>query len=917
MQSPIENRIIAVAVLIVALITLFSTVSPSVSFWDPAERIAAAYLVQIPHPPGAPMFILMGRVLAMIPFAEDIAFRVNTISVLSGAFAVMLLYLIIARLIVYFRGKPESIGDKIVVYGSGVIGSLSLLWSHTFWFNATEAETYAASLFLAALVVWLGFIWYEKADQKGSERYLLLGAYIIGLSIGVHLLSAMAIFPVALIIYFRRYKPEWGSFIKYGLATAGVFFIVYPGIVKWIPSMLDGHLTIGGFIDIQESGFLKLLPPLMLAAALYTLYVSVQNKQKYLNIAMLSLILISFGFTTYASVLIRSNANPPMNQNQPDTMNRLVSYLNREQYGDTPLFDRRWNPEPAFQQNYMRYSSDFDYMLRYQIGHMYVRYLGHNFIGKESDDQDAGVDWKGYFALPFILGLLGAWYHFRRDWKWGMVLLAFFVVTGVALAFVFNMAEPQPRERDYFFAGSFFVFAAWIGIGASALLDALRDVLRNRGLQTGGLAAGAAVLFIASPINLATTNWNERDRTGHYIAWDYAYNLLQNVEQDAILFTNGDNDTFPLWYLQDVEGIRTDVRVVNLSLLNTPWYVRQLKNQRPHGAKPVPISLTEGQIDQLRPSRFEAREFELPVPDHVYDDFGIDNPDVRAQGRIRWTMRPSTRMNGVGIIRTQDFMVRDIVMTTRWERPVYFAVTVPDNGSKIGLDDYLRLDGLVQLITPIRDEHRRTIGVEAVRQSIFNEPDTFSREPRYGYTFRGLNDPSVHLEEQSRRLTINYRNAFFQLAMYYQHTRRDHDMTVRVLDRMEEVLPRNRVELPAGMTYELGKLYLNAGRRDVFDEIASEVIERMEKQIQRDPRPPLTGNNPYVILMNIYDDMNDFERERDILVRLQLHYPDVAEVASFTQQRIRQLSLLIDDDDAETESVPPDTLQIDGGDPLE
>lgn len=903
-----ENRVVAAAVLLAALVTLFNTVSPSVSFWDPGERIAASYLVQVPHPPGAPLFVLMGRVMSMIPFAEDIAFRVNTISVLSGAFTVLLLYLMITRLIVYYRGKPATVGDKIITYGSGVIGALSLLWSQTFWFNATEAETYATSLFLTSLVVWLGILWFENADEDWSERYLLLGAYIIGLSIGVHLLSALAIFPVALMIYFRRFKPEWGSFIKFGLGSVGAFFIIYPGIVKWFPSMLDGHLYVTGFINIDDSGFLKLIPPLIVAAALYGLYRSIQNKERYLNFAMLAFLLVMFGFTTYTSVLIRSNANTPMNQNQPDTINRLVSYLNREQYGETPLFDRRWNPEPVYQQNYMKYSSDFDYMLRFQIGHMYIRYHSHNFIGKEGDWQDAGVDWSGLYAIPFLLGLLGVWYHIRRDWKWGMVFLSFFIVTGLALAFVFNMAEPQPRERDYFFAGSFFVFAAWIGIGASALLETIRDYIKESKLQIIGLGIGAVILFIISPVNLLTENWHERNRSGHYVAWDYGYNLLQSVEKDAILFTNGDNDTFPLWYLQDVEGIRTDVRVVNLSLLNTPWYINQLKNQRPHGAKPVPISLTDNQITQIRPMQFEPREFELPVPDHVYDKFEIDDPEIREEGKIRWLMRNTREFNNIPVIRVQDFMVRDIVMTSGWDRPVYFAVTIPDNGSKIGLDEYLRLDGLVQRITPVHHEGGRHLGTGVLHKNLFDEPETFSRDQRYGYKFRGLNDPSVYLEEQSRRLTINYRNAYLQLAMYYRHEDGDDERTVATLDRMEFVIPRDLIEMSPGMTYEVANLYRLTGNNDKFMEMTDELIADMEEELRETPRPPLTMNNPYVVLFNLYSDRQELEKERDILARLQAVYSDQPEVVRFAQQRIEQLSLILDDEEEDIDV--PDTMIV-------
>jgi hypothetical protein len=903
------NRIVGLLVFLTALITLFSTVSPSVSFWDPGERIAAAYLVQVPHPPGTPLFILTGRVLSMVPFAGDIAFRVNTISVLAGSFTVLLLYLMIVKLIGYFRGKPESLQDKIITFGGGVIGSLSLLWSQTFWFNATEAETYATSSFLMTLIVWLGMIWYDKADQRGSEKYLLLGAYIIGLSVGVHLLSLLAFFTVALIVYYRRFEPSWSSFIKYGFGVVGAFFVIYPGIIKWFPSMLNGNLVISNFISIRDSSLLPIVPWILVALAIYGVYQSVKMQRKYLYLLLLSFLLIAFGFTTYTSVIIRSNANPPMNQNQPDDIRTLVSYLNREQYGEVPLFNRRWSPEEVHQMNYRKYTSDTDYMLKYQIYHMYVRYLFHNFVGKESDVQDATYNWRKLYALPFLLGLLGVYYHVRRDWKWGTVFIGFFIITGFALAFYFNMTEPQPRERDYFYAGSFFVFAAWIGLGTSALLETVSNALAEKtSLRIPATIGVAVLLFIASPVNLFTENRFERDRSGHYIAWDYGYNLLQSVERDGILFTNGDNDTFPLWYLQDVEGIRQDVRVVNLSLLNTPWYINQLKNQRPHGAKPVPISLSDAQVAQIRLMQWEPRTLELAVPEEVYDRFGIDDPRIRAEGKISWRMSNTREFNNIPIIRIQDIMVRDIVMTAGWDRPIYFAITIPDNGSKIGLDPYLRLEGLVQRVTPIHDPTGRSISTDILLANLFDEPESFSREPRYGYKFRGLNDPNVFLEEQSRRLTINYRNSFLQLAFHYQQVQRDDERTIAILDRMEETIPRNNVEMFPGMKYEIANFYRRSGREDVYHEITDELIAELQKEIQNDPPIPLNvRENPYLVLMFIYSERGDSRNERDLLSRMQRIYGDQPSVVQQIQQRIDQLNAHLRD---EEEIEPVDTTLV-------
>jgi len=312
------------------------------------------------------------------------------------------------------------------------------------------------------------------------------------------------------------------------------------------------------------------------------------------NTVLMSVMLIVIGYGSYGLIYVRAQASPPINENNPSTPDAFFSYLNREQYGDMPLWPRRWSPEPVHQYYYSRYKSDLDYFLSYQLDRMYLRYFGWQFIGRSDQREGAGVDWSVLWGIPFLVGFAGAVAHFRRQWKMGLVVTALFVLTGAALVVYLNQTEPQPRERDYSYAGSFFAFALWIGIGVESLWYQLAAMLKHPEKRSRLLLSVLMVTVLALLVNgrMLQANYRAHDRSGNFVSWDWGWNILQSCERDAILFTNGDNDTFPLWYLQEVEGIRTDVRVVNLSLANTGWYLQQLKNTSPRGARPLLFSLT-------------------------------------------------------------------------------------------------------------------------------------------------------------------------------------------------------------------------------------------------------------------------------------------------------------------------------------
>ena len=861
------NRMIAFGMFAVSLVTYSITLSPTVVFWDVGEFCAAAYTLQVPHPPGAPLFLLIARVTSMIPFVSDVAVRMHFISAFASAVTIMFLYLITVRFLTMFRGTPATLAEKLTVYGSAVVAALALTFSKTFWFNAVEAEVYGLSMFFVSGILWLGLRWYERAEWSRSDVYLLLIAYLVGMSVGVHLLAILTVFVVLLLVYFRWYEFSIVSFVKFGAAAVLIFGMIYPIVVKEFPSMLDGE--IGG----EKSEIFSFIPYIAVFGALYGVYYTIQKRNRRLNVALLAFLFIVLGYSTYTMVYIRANAKPPMNENDPSTISRLVSYLNREQYGSQPFIQRRWDPDPEKQVHHRKYTSDFDFLWRFQFNHMYIRYFGRNFVGAAWDEKDAGVNWNKLFGIPLLLGLFGAYEHWRRDPKMAFVNTALFVIMGVALVMYFNMQEPQPRERDYFYVGSFFAFAVWIGIGVAGLVDAVREFVKRESAAMPVAAGTVALALVFVPVNMARVNYHEANRTGNYVAWDYSYNLLQSCEQDAILFTNGDNDTFPLWYLQDVEGVRRDIRIVNLSLLNTNWYIKQLKHEMPYGSKRVPISSSDVDIERIEPIRFDVdRVMELPVgPDVVRmyagEQVGTGELDtnVTKRGVIRFTMSPTLSFGNVRALRVQDIMVYDIIRTSAWKRPVYFAMTVSDDG-KIGLRDYMQLRGLAFKFVPRKGPFYQNMDVSAIRTHLFTDIAAPTDELQQGFLWRGLSDSTTYFDEDSRRLVMsNYRNLFMTLAEYFIYTARSRDEGIRVLDRLEQVIPRSVIGMEPGMKYRLGLIYGEANRKTDMTSYLSEVVADVSSRRDEYLKQQLTQYNPLIVLFYSYLELARFD-EADALL---------------------------------------------------
>lgn len=901
------NRYIAGGVLFVTLLVYFLTLSKTVVFWDVGEFIAAAVLLQVPHPPGSPLFILLGRIASQIPSFADIAARVHAISAISSAVSIMFVYLVIVKLITHFRGSISANVDRIITYGAAAIAALTLAFSTTYWDNAIEAEVYGLSMLFVAAIMWLALRWWENSDEPHNEKYILLIAYLIGLSVGVHLLAVLAIFPVLMLVYFRRYEFSRKSFIRFGLISVIIFFVIYPGVVQFLPSMLDGE-----FKGLR-SDILPFIPPVAIIAAAYGVFRATQKKQKILQVALLSFLLIVLGYTTYILVIMRANVdNLPMNENSPHNLAGLVSYLGREQYGDTPMlkgdswnneqqgfvekyFPRRWSPEEMHRPTRENYKSDGDFFWNYQTNHMFIRYVLWNFVGAEGDWQDAGVGWKDTWGIPLFISLFGIYFHFKKDWKMALTFLSMFMIMGVILAWYQNQQNPQPRERDYFYVGAYYVMAIWIALGIVGLIDLLRKKIKEPKIFTTAASGILVICALAVPINLVRVNWHEHDRSRNYIAWDYSYNLLQSCEPNSILFTNGDNDTFPLWYLQDVEGVRRDVRIVNLSLVNTSWYIKQLKNQMPHGTPKVPISLSDGQIDRITPRAWKPQQLELPVSSDIINRYdSVDRPrmsqvqladsNVLKEGKITFTMNGIPYQQDVRILRVQDILVWEIIRANRWERPIHFAVTCsPD--SKIGLDNYLWMQGLTYKLKP-RKVPQGDMGIDynIMANQLMAENVTPTKTPQFGYLYRELNDPSVYYDENVQRMVMNYRFNFIRLAEVALREKNNRDEAKRIMKRMEEIIP---IDVIPNLEMRISAYVMNLFNQlndTMYAEKYSKVLEvaalDMINKNRVDAQDP---SLPYQVLLDIYDRRKNYSAALDLMNQLTAKYPGDPQLKSRIQ----------------------------------
>ena len=799
--------------------------APTVSFWDTGEFIATSHILGIPHPPGSPLFLLIGKLFTLIPISADIAFRMNIFSPLISAATISLLFFICNEFIDRLDSRDNAKHFKM---WSSLTASLTFAFTHSHWFNAVETEVYAFSGFMTALVVYLILIWSKHKHKPHSAMYLMGIVYVIGLATGVHLLNLLTIPFIGLIIYFSTSKFSIkGLLITLGLSLL-TFIVIQNGIIKGFPTI------------VSQIGFLGLL--LLLAVILYFLYSSIINKKTLVSLVCTSLLLIIVGYSTYFAIFIRSGQNPNIDENNPETIVEATSYLNRDQYGAMSFLPRKFDnlpskisivgsPEyPDFQfsrkQNYSYITHNIpeqmSFLWSYQINKMYTRYFLWQFAGKgpstdsfvsdfgASPKQD-GVDWR-QFGLPLalIMGFIGLYFHFRKNKYDAFSLLTLFIMTGIAIIFYLNQDNPQARERDYSYVASFMAFSIWISIGIFSTINYISDTLLEKSIKLKASYFMITLFIVFIPLRMLIANYNEHDRTGNYIAWDMAYNMLQTCEPDAILFTNGDNDTFPLWYLQEVEKIRTDVRVVNLSLLNTPWYVTQLRDKENSF-----ISMSDNEINNLDFKKWSSNTISVNAP--------ID--ELNPNGIIEWELKP-TYMDVA--LRIQDLMVLRIIKDNNWNRPVYFAVTVSPV-SMLNLEDYLTMEGLAYRLVnnklyPI-DQDKMTKNLLSIvgNEDWFTDYDAsqssigelaISKDYQPGYIYRNLANEDVHVDRQVGRLIQNYRTGFTRLAIshYLDNNLQKAEM---VLLEMENTMPSNVISIPSkDLQYQISQIYNGTGNKE-------------------------------------------------------------------------------------------------------
>lgn len=751
------QQIVGTLVFLASFIAYYSTVAPTTSFWDCGEFIACSKILGVMHPPGAPLYLLIGRIMTMLPFVGDIGLRVNLFSVLISAITILLTYLVIAHLIRRWRGQPKNWEDIFILHFSAAAGALAFAFTDSQWFNAVEAEVYAFSMFFTAIVIWLMLHWEERSEQAGNLTLIITIFYVFGLAIGVHLLNLLT-FPVILLIAYFHHNDTIRRLLMLLFLQAAVPMGLYMLFFQFNPEQMSYSEILNH--QAKAGGFLKYFGSIWLIGTMAYIY----RKDRYVFKIWWTVPLIAvIAYSSYLVIYLRAQLDPPINENDPSTLQGMSDYLARKQYGTEDLL-----------LTFIYRKADF---WNYQIQLMYTRYFAWQFIGKGTlldahDRITEIISFRGLYGLPFLVGLWGMVHHFYRDWKRASAILVLFFLTGLAIILYVNQPDPQPRERDYSYCGSFFAFSLWIGIGMVGIFEWISEVLRNKTkLRRISIGVIAVILLIAVPINLFAWNVHTHGRSGNYVAYDYSLNMLESCEEDGIIFTNGDNDTFPLWFLQEVYGIRKDIRVVNLSLLNTPWYIKQLRDEEPK----VPIDLSDRSIDALQPIPWQTEKRYISVPKDVQEILSEsgDKDASAVKERITFDLRPTINAGGGSGLRVQDLMVLRILEKTQWKRPVYFAVTV-SHDNMIGLDSYFRMDGLAFKVLPY--------------QVTENDAAVLERNLLEKFQYRNLNNEDIYYNHNILKLLQNYRSAFIQLTSQYIQENKPVKAEM-ILEQMEMRMP--------------------------------------------------------------------------------------------------------------------------------
>ncbi|HNP17443.1 MAG TPA: DUF2723 domain-containing protein [Fulvivirga sp.] len=847
----------------IATLVYLITAEQTASFWDCGEFIAASYKLMVPHPPGAPLFLLLGRLFSFLALGDvtEVAHWINMISVLASGFTILFLFWTISmfsRKLLGLRSVEDiTVPQSILIIGASAVGALSYTFSDSFWFSAVEAEVYALSSFFTAFVIWAILKWDLVEDESRANRWLILIAYMMGLSIGVHLLNLVTIPALGLIYYFKKYKEPtaWGIIATMGV-SAFILILINNIIIPGLPSLAGSfEIFFVNTLGLPFGSGALFIGTAIIGALIWGIIYSNKKQKPILNTSLLGLAFILIGYSSYALVVIRSNYNTPINENDPSDVMSFVKYLKREQYGSRPLLKgqyytaqvigtkegdpvyvkgkdkyeieerklsyeydpahttflpRMYSNSPQHVQKYMEvtglkkgqkptFIDNMTFMFKHQMGWMYMRYFMWNFAGRESDAQNA--NWlspieglqkvpaqlannagrNNFFMIPLILGIIGMFFQYSKSKRQFAEVTMLFFLTGLALILYLNSPPTEPRERDYIYVGSYYAFAIWIGFAVLALGEAIGRVSSKK----LGAILGTA-LCLSAPVIMAQQGWDDHNRSHRYFSVDTAKNFLSSVAPNAILYTGGDNDTFPLWYVQEVEGFRTDVRVVVLSYYNTDWYIGQMMRQV-YESEPFPFTLTKanykqgGLNDYLPYEDLKVKVIDVNqylqllknndkrlklypsaniVPSRTFS-IKIDKEKVRKLGIVPEGMDSLLVDNmvfslkkGKNALEKKDLAILDNIATANWERPIYLNNTSMQQVN-FDLSQWAIQEGNAFRILPIKNPNPK---------SDYVDTEVMYKNLMENFHYRELDNPNVYYNEDYRNFVLNQRSSFNTLA---------------------------------------------------------------------------------------------------------------------------------------------------------